>query len=50
MKSCIPTVNAIACEVGYASAAGFFSAFHKAFGMTPARYRKTHSYTEMSEE
>lgn len=33
------SVSVIAGEVGYSSAAGFFSAFHKAFGVTPMEYR-----------
>ena len=33
-------ISVIAAEVGYASAAGFFTAFRKTFGITPTEYRR----------
>ncbi len=33
------SVNRVANEVGYSSIAGFYSAFRKAFGLTPSEYR-----------
>ncbi|MBE6569614.1 MAG: helix-turn-helix domain-containing protein [Ruminococcaceae bacterium] len=41
LRSTDRSVYEIASDVGYASVAGFFSAFQKAFGMPPAKYRKT---------
>jgi len=35
------SISTIAVEVGYTSVAGFFSAFRKTFGITPAEYRIT---------
>lgn len=35
------SISHIAGEVGYTSVAGFFAAFRKAFGVTPAEYRIT---------
>ena len=31
-------VKAVAADAGYASSSAFIAAFHKAFGVTPARY------------
>ncbi len=39
LESTDHSVSVIAGEVGYTSVAGFFSAFHKTFGITPMEYR-----------
>lgn len=41
--------SAIAAEVGYASATGFFAVFHKAFGVTPAEYRRKSNVSDTDE-
>ncbi len=40
LESTERSISVIAGEVGYASAAGFFAAFRRTFGITPTEYRR----------
>ncbi|MBQ3557591.1 MAG: helix-turn-helix transcriptional regulator [Oscillospiraceae bacterium] len=43
------SVEDIALQVGYTAASGFYVAFKKSFGMTPAKYRRAHSVEKKAE-
>lgn len=42
-------VESIALQVGYTAASGFYVAFKKSFGMTPAQYRRTYAVKKTGE-